>query len=477
MKYDYVIIGGGPTGMTLAWYLSRYFKVALIDENIYIGGCHGVDRHDDLFSEHGPRIYIDNYLMFIDLLKEMDINFYDYFTQYQFGITNIGGNITDHISIKEMLKLLWGFLRMNKSYREITLEEFLNKKNFTVRAKDYFDRLCRLTDGGGIDQYTLYNFYQLINQNFFYKIYQPKHPNDIGIFNLWKNKLVDRGVDIYLDTKVIEIENINNNVTSVITNNKRNMRINGNKFIFAIPPYSLSKIMEKSHNRFFRDSFGSYLNFRSWSEKTNYITYIPVMLHWKDKLSLKKKWGFPASSWGIGHIVLSDYMNFNNPKSKTVISTVITRPNTKNKFGLTANESSDKNYIIKEVLQQLREHFDNLPEPDYAIMTQNYYDNSKKEWISKHTGFMTTKYGYINPKSVIFTNLYTCGPHNGKSDYSFTSVEASVVNAIDLVNDLLSEFNYSKIPIKSGYTIFTLINCILLIILLVIIYYWYQNIE
>ncbi len=65
ITYDYIIIGGGPTGMTLAHLLSKYNKkVAIIEKEKELGGCHSVKRVDNLFSEHGPRIYFDNYLMF-----------------------------------------------------------------------------------------------------------------------------------------------------------------------------------------------------------------------------------------------------------------------------------------------------------------------------------------------------------------------------------------------------------------------------
>jgi phytoene dehydrogenase-like protein len=74
--YDYVIIGGGPTGLTLALYLSKYYKIAIIEKEDQIGGCHSVKRIDGLFSEHGPRIYLDNYLVFKDILKnELNITF------------------------------------------------------------------------------------------------------------------------------------------------------------------------------------------------------------------------------------------------------------------------------------------------------------------------------------------------------------------------------------------------------------------
>ena len=81
---DYTIIGAGPCGLTVAWILSNYGKkCVIIDREDSIGGCHRVRRtKEGYFTEHGPRIYINNFVCFIALLKDMGIDFYDIFVPY-----------------------------------------------------------------------------------------------------------------------------------------------------------------------------------------------------------------------------------------------------------------------------------------------------------------------------------------------------------------------------------------------------------
>lgn len=452
--FDYVIVGGGPCGLTLAWCLLNYNKkVLLIEKEDYLGGCHGVTRVNGIFSEHGPRIYLDNYLTFIQILKEMNLSWHDLFTPYEYSFVNIGTNTTSALSFPEIMKLLFSFMALNESYKVITMEEYLNNNNFSEKAKNYLDRLCRLTDGAGIDRYTLYNFLQLPNQNSLYTICQPKKPNDIGLFKYWKDNLLQKGLALLTRTKVNEVRYSDNKVTSIITDKEE---IYGKNFIFAIPPVAFTKILQKSN---IENAFGK--DIVNWSNKTNYITYIPVTFHWNTKLDLPKIWGFPETSWGIVFIVLSDYMKFE--ESKTVITVAITRNNKSDYTNKTPDETSDRDEIIIEIFRQLKIAFPDISVATKSVMSQNYYKN--KRWNPEHNAFITTKHGYIKNKSNMFDNLYNCGTQNGKSNYSFTSLESATSNAVSLINQIMPES-------KERYRILKpkeILNVIKLIIFLIII--------
>ena len=82
--YDYIIIGGGPSGLILAYLLSKNNQkssdktsksILLIDKNTSLGGCHRVDRNDIYFTEHGPRVYSSAFVNFINILKDFNVDF------------------------------------------------------------------------------------------------------------------------------------------------------------------------------------------------------------------------------------------------------------------------------------------------------------------------------------------------------------------------------------------------------------------
>ena len=48
--YDYIIVGAGPTGLTLALYLAKLNKkIIVIEKENTIGGIHRVKRDNGLF--------------------------------------------------------------------------------------------------------------------------------------------------------------------------------------------------------------------------------------------------------------------------------------------------------------------------------------------------------------------------------------------------------------------------------------------
>jgi hypothetical protein len=187
---DYIIVGGGPAGLTAAWLLSKSGKRCTILESAkQIGGCHSVRRENGLFSEHGPRIYSGSFVNFKALLKDLGTSFDDLFTRYWFSISTIGGKTTKSMTWGE----IWAFFKayigfsFGVDYKTTSMAEFMKSHKFTEKTRDYIDRLCRLTDGAASDNYSVYKFLQLLNQEAPYILYQPKQPNDEGLLGLlWK---------------------------------------------------------------------------------------------------------------------------------------------------------------------------------------------------------------------------------------------------------------------------------------------------
>lgn len=425
VKYDYIIVGAGPAGLTLAYLLSKNSKCLLIDKQKSLGGCHSVRRDENnLFSEHGPRVYSSTYKTLGSLLQSMGTSFDKIFTPYKFNVSKIGQKTISHIKFHEKLKLAVAYFwsAFSDYYANVKMSDFT--ADFSIETKDYLDRLCRLTDGAGLDNYSVLKFINLINQNFGYTFYQPRLPNDEGLFAVWRDALVKQNVEIMLNSEVTKVNHNNGIATGVVVNGNE---ISGNKIILAIPPKPLLNVLK---NSFINNTFAT--SFENWVEKNSYVDYITITYSWDKKIPLKTVWGFPSTSWGVASMVLSDY--FEN-SDNLIISVGVTNVDKIGSNGLTARNSNDSQ-LISETFNQLKEVYPDLPLYDHAIIGSR---------INQETAYIKSPGSPYIPFTGKIKNLYNVGTQNGKALYSFTSMESAVVNAVSLAHTLDESTKMQKI--------------------------------
>jgi len=248
MSYDYIIVGAGPSGLTLAYLFGKYGKKCLlIDQNSSVGGCHRVTRVNGFFTEHGPRVYSNSYKNTINLLEDMGYKFEDFFTPYNFSITNIGGDSLSHFTFTDKLKMGYEYLKFFTRIdcsKHISMESYMNDNNFSKSSKDYVDRLCRMTDGAGYKRYSKYQFLQLLNQEGFYSLQQPKKPNDIALFpKIMEAIEISGNVDVKLNSTVVKLnaDKASNHISSVVLKDGTNIKCKN--VILAIPPKNMYSLL------------------------------------------------------------------------------------------------------------------------------------------------------------------------------------------------------------------------------------------
>jgi len=454
--YDYIIVGSGPSGLALATLLCKKYKILLIDRENDIGGCHRVRRVNGFFTEHGPRIYIGNYNSLNYVLNEMNIKFHDVFTKYDASFNQLIKNSTNIFTLKEIYILTMGyfeFMAPGNEFNKITLEEFMGDQ-FSDNAIDYISKICKMTDGGDIDRYTVYEFYQIMNQNALYNIYLPKIPNDIGLFRSWKEYLEQNGVDIMLNTGVRKMTYNDKKVEHLILEN--NTTISGRNIILAIPPVDALQLFDNSN--IVTDD-----NYRKWVYDTNYLTYITITYHWSDKTIKDKTFNeFPNNEWGVMFNIASNYTKFNESSSVLIATFTVFDVKSSN-INKTANECGEDE-LIKEVARQI-----GYDDYDHAFISPGDYKMNNK-WITKDTAFFNTKYGHM-PFETKFNNLFTVGTHNGNSEYAFTSMESAIDNSIAFY-EKYNSVKINKIRIWTLNDLMYICMVILAIVIMILISFY-----
>lgn len=466
--YEYIIVGAGPAGLSLAWILSKFSKSILItDSNPQIGGCHRINRSNNngLYQAHGPKI-IGYYSNYMQILSELGMNFSDLYQEFAFDITNIGNRKLSDYSFTEAIAFIISFFNLftdNEYGSNISMLEFMKYWHFNQSTIDYINKLCILTDGRDMHDYSLREFLQLANKQALYKVYLPKFPNDEILFPTWESKLIAQNITIMKNSPVTKLV-----PNGIIINNKT---ISGNNIILAIPPRPLAQLLVASG---YSNAFNNDIS--KWEPNYTYNNYLPVTLHWNTVLNLPKGTIFPTGAWNIAGIIISDVTIFTDPRSKTVIECAITTPDIisprlqKNAYSCSIDE------LVSEIYTQLKLTFPDLLFPtDYA----HNLSRINNKWIDGDTAFFASVVDdkpaeFLKQDSAIIKNLYNVGCHNGYNipAYPFTSLEGAIQNSIALAHKLKpdSKTYYSIIRpyelfdiMKLIIVIFAIIACFIII--------------
>ena len=445
-----VIIGAGVAGLAFANNLIKnntIYEITIIEKDKTIGGCHKVNRkifnNENYFCEHGPRIYLNNYVNFICLLKQMKLNFSDLFIKYRYSFIDISNRLifTEKIfGFYELLIITRDFLFtiFSNTYGiNISMLDYMKLNNFSHETINHIDGFCRSFDGGDSSRISLNEFINSSIQSLLYSIYIPKIPNDEGLFKYWKKYLIENKVKFIIDNGVSQIipDEKNKEIKKVILNDGK--EIEGDLFIMALPPENINQIAPNAFENLITNDFVN---------KTKYNDYISITLHWDYDIGINKDvYGLNTKTdWGLLVMILSHYMKFKESSSKSVISCAIIYTDIKDKYlNKTANECNEKE-LIDAIYKQLLSVFKDLPRPTLYFIN-NYFDEKEKRWKSNEKAFIKVpNIDYIDFKSPIYKNLYNLGTHNGKHKNSFTSLESAITNSIKLNNIIFNKKNKIK---------------------------------
>jgi hypothetical protein len=218
MIYDYIIVGGGISGLYAMYKLSKKSKnkILLIEKHSKCGGRVGITKFENESVTTGAGVGRQKDYLLRNLLKDLNINMTSFTLELNTPIKNTN---------KELLKIL----NDNKPYLLETFQEYslriLGKSNFNkfVLNSGYTDYL----NANAIETLKNYGFNDTLEG--FKGFYVPWGEL------LDKLTLVNNNCEIIHDT-VKSITSINNNYS---INNKWV----GKKILFAIPPIDLKKIL------------------------------------------------------------------------------------------------------------------------------------------------------------------------------------------------------------------------------------------
>jgi len=405
MVYDWIIVGGGPSGFTCASLLPGNSLV--LEKRRHVGGCHRAQYKNGFFSEHGPRVYSGSFVNLDRMMRShIGIRWNDVFTKTRYAPDDLDGK-------RWYQWMSWRALLMSTVMTltylvgipiEGSMRDALAWWRVPEDDIEKIDTVCRFSDGAGIARYRQSQFVSGFDWHTLYNFYEPKVSLDESLWAPWRDALSRRGVVIETGVEVSRVIVRDGAAQGVVTTTGRTIPSRG--VILCLPPVSLSKVLRAS---------GVY-DFRDLANATKYIPYYSYCLHFEPgRGSLLNAPGFVTTPWGLIYIE----MPFTNHPTR-ILSVAITKSGARSpRTGKRAKDMSN-DAIITEILNQ-------IPLTSRAKSTLiRVVPATEKDSAYVHAA-NTHRLPDRHPH-VLGLGMVGCA--NGRSMYPFTSIENAIQNAM-----------------------------------------------
>ena len=424
--YDYIIVGGGPCGITLATMLaSTRHKTLLIESDSNLGGNWRVDLNNEgLMTEHSPKVLFSNNHYFYQLLKHLGVK-YKLKNIYNdlFGNLNMIKVMMKAFSLNDYYKLmksLFIFVTSPSSFNYyISMYDWMNDNDISSNGQSFLETIA-VVMANTSDKICMGAFFEyiLIQPGIFFNIVEMEDPI------AWLDKSThyikrSKNIDLKHSTHIVSVYD---SKYMHILRDTNDTLYHGKRIVFCVPVKSFYDIVSNSSNSIQKNWFNSMTEFKSFIDHSSYIG-LGFQLHFDKVKIFPSQWCWSCfDEWKI--IVLK--------KAPTTWSCVIVDLETKsNAINKTANECDTMDDIIEEGLRQLSVSFGSKLDPIKVTYHKNIKrKNNKWDTINSSYG---NSIGALPYKGKHVKNVFTIGPHNMGS---FATIEQAVQSAIIFGNEM-----------------------------------------
>ena len=431
----YIIVGTGPTGLSLAYVLSlNNINVEIIEKDNKLGGSWNSEWVENkYFSENSPRVYSDSgnsrkLMSHLGLNKNDFQNIYGNFFETNYKIISF---IFKHFNFFDYIIFLFSLFKYKFLVENITVEDWFKKTPLSKKAKKALSIISILICDRP-DKTNINDFFGSVSSTLPKQMKEPNKWHELIESYLMKKD----NVKILKNTEVKGIQKDGSEFI-VFTKDTRygyEERKICDKVFLCTQSNGIYPILKNSSYKI-QNNWMPIEKLKEWSKNTFYSGF-GFQIHFDKHVEFKNNWCWSCDGdWTVIILPVSNWLKTysKDPEIKTVWSCCIVDMDTKSKrLNKTANECTYQE-VLNECFFQIKQVYD-IPYPK-IITTSRGLKKINNKWVSKNTGYTKNTYDDLNMRGNV-DNLFALG--------CFTKTTkdhiAYMVGAIDSVAQYLNKY-------------------------------------
>ena len=459
MTQKYIIIGGGPSGLCLAFFLARSGKVVELYEKDDIGGSWKSNWEEGKYwVENAARVlsYKGNTRYFLTEIGIKHSDLQDVYGNFWTTQLKMVTFIKKYFSLFDLFIYVKSAILYLSFPSRMTVSDWFEQSNFSESAKNALRTVCitindlpentNLSDFLGYLTKPYLNLKQFRDSNAWHRLILDKLQK-LSNFKLITNFRAQSLLE--LDGKVYAMTGIQNKTPQV-------QKITGHRFFLCTQSEGLLPIIQQSSKEL-QDNWWDFNTFTQWCRNTYYSGF-GFQLHFIEKIEAPSEWCWSCNNdWTIIVLPVSAWLDEYSKDAyiQTVWSCTITDLNSVSNYTKKTVNQCTREEVAIEGFRQIQESYKCMPSPANCTFAPGLKKVDGK-WKSKYTGFTQKNLGKLAMKGKL-ENLFALGCFTETKTLEVASMETAITASLEYIR--LYERDI-PLPPKTNYFTYIVVLCI-----------------